>query len=699
LSLKTGSLIAQWLIPLLLVFSPGARAAAPVVLFDGNAAEDWVPVQFKGGSFKDFARYEQGALIVDVPAGNDWGNTGIRSAAPLVPLPHPQAGEVVRLTVEMDATQSGAVFLSLVPPEKAAHDERGAHDFRFGLLTPANGPVQAIVSAHQREKGRLTIDDRARLNRVTLILRPDAVVMVEDAHGTKLFEAVLSKAIPPDGWHLHAIAKASVKGQAAKLVLRRVTLTREALVDPGDPDAATDDPATPVTLFDGHTLGHRWLGFEGRGGNFHADVSFPPGAMKAMLPEGSKGLVGLYTDRVAIWLDRFTTGAETRLDFAFLPEETTAFTLALAARRNVNGNTPKHDGLMVEWRALPAGITEPVTEIKLSPPQIQLRSARAPSSLALVLSPGEFRIEAEGFPRQPFAWDELADGQGLRMYVYLQGPGKGEEARMALRGIRMTRKPGLLPPGRAEPLRGIEPLPEQEVFDGNPQGWRTYGVHGVEADTAEMSGAALTVTLDGKKRNASAGILSNEPIIRLDERIRRTPFRVTQHFDPGATTAFNVLVTRRTDPRAALGKYTLGLSLAPAGPGPFAGQYLLTLHANGVFRIWQRPVDPVRLHTHWDGNVVLEMGANRVTAILPGVTRLSARGFGFAPYQNHHLMVDARPTRVTGPVSLRLTGIQTGWVTPPLMDALDRLELVDIEAFDPDAFVKEITRGALEILP
>ena len=697
--MTTRPLIAQWLIALLLVLSPGAGAAAPVVLFDGNAGEDWVPVQLQGGRFDDFARYEQGALMVDVPAGNGWGTTGVRSTAPLVPLPHPGAREVVRLSVEMDATQSGAVFLSLVPPEKAAHDERSAHDLRFGLLTPADGPVQALVSVHQREKGRMTIDERARLNRVTFILRPDAAVMVEDAQGTKLFEAVLAKAIPPDGWHLHAIAKASVKGQAARLVLRRVTLTREALVDPGDPDATTDDLATSVTLFDGRTLGHRWLGFEGRGGDFHADVSFPPGAMKALLPDGRNGPVGLYTDRAAIWLDRFTTGAETRLAFAFLPQETTAFTLALAARRNLNGNRPTNDGLMVEWSALPAGSTKPVTEIKLSPPQIRLRSATAPSSLALVLSPGEFRIEADGFPRQPFAWDELADGQGLRMYVYLQRPGKGQEARMALAGITMTRRPGLLPPGPAEPLRGIEPLPERTVFDGNPQGWRTYAVHGVEAAAADLSGGALTVALDGDKRKASAGILSTEPIVRLDERIGRTPFRVTQRFDPNATTAFNLVLTGRTDFGAALDKFKVGLSLAPAGSGPFAGQYLLTLHANGVYRIWQRPVDPVRLATHWDGNVVLEIGATRVTAILPGVTRLSAGGFRFAPYQDYHLLVDARPSKVTGPVSLRLTGIRTGWVTPPLMDALERLELVDVEAFDPDAFVKELARGALEMLP
>jgi len=75
--LQTRSLIAQWLIALLFAFSAGARAAAPVVLFDGNAGEDWIP------------------------------------------LPHPRAGEVVRLPVRalrafgQLPTQYDAVALAL----------------------------------------------------------------------------------------------------------------------------------------------------------------------------------------------------------------------------------------------------------------------------------------------------------------------------------------------------------------------------------------------------------------------------------------------------------------------------------------------------------------------------------------------------------------------------------------------------------
>ncbi|MDY0227797.1 MAG: hypothetical protein RBR38_13320 [Desulfomicrobium apsheronum] len=45
-------------------------AKGPGVLFTGEMADRWIPYQADGGKFKDFAKLDQGMLVVDVPAGH-----------------------------------------------------------------------------------------------------------------------------------------------------------------------------------------------------------------------------------------------------------------------------------------------------------------------------------------------------------------------------------------------------------------------------------------------------------------------------------------------------------------------------------------------------------------------------------------------------------------------------------------------------
>lgn len=679
---------------------PALAGATPEVLFDGKAGPHWLKVEAQGGRHDEFARYGDGKLIIDVPPGNGWGMTGIRSAAPLVPLPHPDADEAVRLEIGLDTRESGPVHVSLVPPSRATQSDPGNHDLRLALAPAADGKhVEVSLWADGREQGRRNVEDRSRLDSLRVFLRPDALVLVEDAQGEKLFEATLPQAIPDTGWHLQVVARAARKDERARLVLNRIAIDREAFTRHDDPHAMLQESSVSQVLFDGRQLGPHWSILEARGNKFKSDVRFLPGYAVFSQPAASNGPLGIYTEAATIWLDRFGAGAQTRLDYTFVPEATTAFTIALAPPHNLSGNTPENQALLLSWQALAPGQTEPSIEIRLSPPQVRVRSARAPQTVGLLLAPGGFRIEAEGFPRQPFAWNQLADGQGLRGYVYLERTPKDGPTRMAIKEITMRRQPGAPLPDVALPLADVAPLPERVVFAGDMTGWNAHASGGASADAAVIGDAALQVTLDGSKRDASAGILSTTPLIRLDERIRRTPLRITQRFDPRSTTAFTTLLAEHGDPVNARRHYKLAISLAPAGPGPHQGDYLLSLHDNGVYNIWQRPIAAEHVARHWDGRVMLELGEHRATAILPGIGRISAASFMFQPHSEYWLMVDARPARVIGPLSMRLLEIRSGWATPPLMDALERLELVDFAEFDADAYLRELSRGVTETLP
>ncbi len=97
--------------------APGVEALPFAKVFAGAPDSAWLPAAVAGGNFDAFARYEKGALVVEVPPGNSWGKTGLLSAEPLVTLDSRATLTPTRIEVQLDPSrmQTANIALSSSP--------------------------------------------------------------------------------------------------------------------------------------------------------------------------------------------------------------------------------------------------------------------------------------------------------------------------------------------------------------------------------------------------------------------------------------------------------------------------------------------------------------------------------------------------------------------------------------------------------
>ena len=73
----------------------------------------WEPAQIAGGDFATFARFEDGALMVDAPKGHSWAKTGLLSAVPLVTLDRRVTMAPTRLAITLDPAKRENLVVAL----------------------------------------------------------------------------------------------------------------------------------------------------------------------------------------------------------------------------------------------------------------------------------------------------------------------------------------------------------------------------------------------------------------------------------------------------------------------------------------------------------------------------------------------------------------------------------------------------------
>jgi hypothetical protein len=79
----------------------------------GDRGGMWQPLATAGGDFTKFARYENGAFAVNVPAGNSWGKTGIKTEHFMLPISSQPTSNPYVIEFELDPSRSKGFRLCL----------------------------------------------------------------------------------------------------------------------------------------------------------------------------------------------------------------------------------------------------------------------------------------------------------------------------------------------------------------------------------------------------------------------------------------------------------------------------------------------------------------------------------------------------------------------------------------------------------
>ena len=137
---------------------PGVVPFPTEVLFRRQTERPFVPIGVAGGDFQKFAGFADGALLVDVPEGNNWGKTGLFRSAVVRSMTAPADPH----TADPDRRSSPDNVNSSWRSARTRSPTCGA-DHQLGSPCPAEeragpsdlGPIQLVRGMDEESAGRL----------------------------------------------------------------------------------------------------------------------------------------------------------------------------------------------------------------------------------------------------------------------------------------------------------------------------------------------------------------------------------------------------------------------------------------------------------------------------------------------------------------------------------------------------------------
>ncbi len=662
--------------------------AVSTVLFDGNSLDNWATFEFEGGNFDSHAQLGGGMLLFEIPEGSGWAKTGLRTTQARVTMPKRDASEGQVISVTLDADRSTGILIALAPTEEAEEDPWFGHTLRLILARYEDEMVRATLSAHpsfvkQREnfawpKGIITLE---------IVLRPDQAIELRRQGGARLAWFDLDRDFGGRELVLQVYAQPPHKNGSGSLALQRVELAPAPVAQLPDIDGFAD-AARQVVLFDGTEFAPIWTFVEYPGTPSEPYARLSDGAMRVSWPEGAPVRhLGMYSQQPMLWLDEFGPKAVARINVELDGKNSADFELGLNPSYHNHEDAIADGAYFVSFRRQSDGSFLFQSGIRSEPENIleQTGLVAIPDTITLVLTSRGVAVDAEGVPADPVPYKTLQSGVGLRMWLYATPPAKGAAA-LVVKRIEAAYAPT---PKRAVPaaVAGVAPLPQRVLFQGRPLvGW-TPASAGAEMfeDLAEWSDKGLVLTRpDAPKSVHRIALISEEPVVVLDHRIEETAFETQFQVIPGQDN-FGMRVLFSTWPNNQNKGTVFRLTLRNASTGAGGGRLRVTLHSDHFYyHHWTRLM-PAGWEGTWDGVVTVGFAKDRTYVRLGDTKILSTHTSNSRKTKKFHVVVlPGGPDYQSGQVTLQQ--IRTGWKTPPMMDPMERLLLVDTDAFDPKAY-------------
>jgi hypothetical protein len=668
-----------------------AATAAGSLIFDGALGSRWNELGIAGGDFKKFARLDGGTLVVDVPAGSGWGKTGIWSKDTMLPA---IAAGGMKLSFALDPGRTSSLVIAL--GSRADVEEWSAHELRVAWSRSEDGlSSRMTLWVRQREVMATRLGPDAP-QRIDIEIAGNRAVKVAVPTGEQI-ETMLPEDLADKPMRVYALAHAPGAHKAARMALRSIALETMANAEAsvaGDPQAPLVDKRS-VTLFDG-TLGTRWVANAAQGGDFAEHARLGRGGLVVDVPKDRAGAkVGIYSAEPVVWLDRFGEGASATLSFRFDAARTSGFMIALSVpgAGGVAGALPGEPVAILHWRKKAKGSGTRAALVLLPQSRTPVFDEQLldvmPEEVKLVLTPRGLAVVADGVSDKVAPWSVLQGGHGLRVWVMSHPDESHQPVSMALKSITLEQTAGVETAAPPQQQAGVAPLPRRVLFSGAASAdWEPIGIAGGDfAKFAKWSGKSLAIDVPAQSSWGKTGLLSAAPIAFLDERIYRTPYRVSVKVAPSATTGF--VVALGTDKRADMWAATrLWISLVRQ----VDGRYVLSLHRTN-YEAWSRTLAADLVERQWDGTLDVDLGDRWARVALGDLVAIRAPS-GFDWLTRLHATIVSHPAREHAPARLTLENVSTGWVTPAGMSAAERYELIDNATFDRDDFLAGLAAGA-----
>jgi hypothetical protein len=305
-------------------------------LFAGALDARWDKLQGLGGDFAAFAKLNNSALAVDVPAGHSWGRTGVASASFAgVFLDDFGAGAKQTFTFRFDPARSTAFVAALVTDRDWCARGGNVEGFAFVFAPKAEGGgalARWVDLGPSQDRGKADIAATGA-KEVAIVLTPGAASASVD--GVKLAEG------PVKGLEAHVALAVCVftqgrdVNQPAAMALKEIVVDRQPGARESEPKpAAGVAPPSPVVLLGAKSM----IEWEGQapyyGGDFAKFGALRDGRLDISVPQGDGArTTGLVSKTQVVSFDLYADEAPYRLRYAFDPLRTTDFVVQLTDPR------------------------------------------------------------------------------------------------------------------------------------------------------------------------------------------------------------------------------------------------------------------------------------------------------------------------------------------------------------------------------
>ncbi|MCG5525917.1 hypothetical protein LRB11_13405 [Ectothiorhodospira haloalkaliphila] len=654
--------------------------------------------------FKDFAVMDDQGLEVDIQDPPRSLAVGIQSSSPLVPVPRLDEGRTAVLTFFFDPEHTDHAIFALVA------------DTRFPSAGALRGSAVADHDVQVRlEKGgdasgyrcELSIRDQDALvhdgcggsseeeGQIALALHPDGGLELRDVRGNPLLVSRIPDAQThpaPSGWHPHAVAEAPEEGAGAGLALTQVSLAFERF-DTGVLPCILHDADVQELLQD-REPGVQWDKWTDGDEALTQHVQRQENTLTIKVPEGEDSArVGIATPGSVLWPCFGRSDASATLVLDLDDQKTTGLGVILSTQDGLGEDPDRSSRFKLTWQG-PEGEKPGIRAQRLVGTGVESvleqPSLEVPGEVRLKLTVGGVLIEADGLPAKQLDWPELKPGQPLRAWIHALPSSGSQPSLLGLQQIRLEHDPGT-EEFRTDPAPGVDPLPMTTRFSRDMgEEWEPSTRQGrsghFDSDTS-FGSKGMQVSIDASAPGKVSGIRSTHRLVDIDDRVEETPYRLRFNVDPEDFTGMEIWLARSAG-RTENNLDSDQVQLVRHQEGRLADHLEIRISSAGR-SVWSRVMDPEQVAQAWDGTVNIDLGEEWIRAGLPGVASLRAP-FGVTSSEPYVAVRSSTATRQGIPARLQLHSIQSGWLTPPGMDGVQRERLTDIEEFCPERFLENL---------
>ena len=507
--------------------SSTAKPVAPTLTgapaFTGELGTKWDKLQAVGGNFDAFARLGGGALVVDVPAGNSWGKTGVMSHEPALKVGTQPISVIVRLD---PARTTGVCVAFAASPHPDVYVLQNV--WMSWVRTPA--AVQAdfwFGNTQNGNDGHLTeqIAPAAPAELVFTFQPGRASVLLPDGKTRSINIGWLKEGTP---LFTHVFSHPTDAGRPAKFALTGLEVATGIQTPSATPApaATTQGAGIPVG-----GLGEVWDKLQAVGGNFDKFARFDRGALVVDVPAGNYwGKTGVLSHERIFSLGTEPMNVTVRLDSS----RTTGVCVAFAS-------SPHPDVYVLQnvwfsWTrtsaAAQAGIWFGNTQNGNDGHVDELLAPAPPAELTFTLQPGRASVRLPDGKTRTIAIDWLKPGTPIFAHVFSHPADSQRPAKFAMTQFSVT--------AGAPPAALSAPIPLSGAATNVPVGalddiWDKLQSVGGNFDAfARFEGSALVVNVPAGNSWGKTGIMSHERLFTLG----KTPVSVAVKIDPARTTGF-----------------------------------------------------------------------------------------------------------------------------------------------------------------